>query len=55
MMEPKRENDGKDDRRIIRRMDTPENRRWWEEAERIAREVRSWPAWKRAGIDVYPV
>lgn len=39
-------------KKIIRNMDTPENKLFWEEAEKSAFEVEAWPDWKRAGINV---
>lgn len=39
-------------RKIERRLDTEENRAWWAAAEDAARIVETWPAWKRAGINV---
>ena len=38
--------------KILRNMDTPESRAFWEAADRVACEVQQWPAWKRAGINV---
>jgi len=32
---------------MYRRMDTPENRKFWASVEKAAAEVRKWPAWKR--------
>lgn len=37
--------------RLVRNMDTPESRKFWEDVERTAAEVRTWPDWKRAGIN----
>lgn len=40
-------------RSILRRnLSSPESRAFWKDADRIARIVRSWPDWKRAGINV---
>lgn len=38
--------------RLTRNISTPAAREWWASAERAAPEVESWPAWKRAGINV---
>lgn len=38
--------------KIIRNMSTPEARRYWESAKRIAAEVETWPAERRVGINV---
>ena len=35
-----------------RNLSTPESRAFWAGVERIAREVATWPPWKRAGINV---
>lgn len=37
---------------MIHRATTPAARAWWAEAEANAAGVESWPAWKRAGINV---
>lgn len=38
---------------MIRRDEsTPERKAFWDRAKRIAAEVRTWPDWKRAGINV---
>jgi len=42
-------------KKILRNMSTEENRNFWETAERSAAEVETWPAWKRAGINVAPL
>ncbi len=42
-------------KKILRNMSTAESRNFWETAERSAAEVETWPAWKRAGINVAPV
>jgi hypothetical protein len=34
--------------RITRNFDTPEAREFWRRVEESAREVRSWPAWRRS-------
>lgn len=39
-------------KKIVRKADTPAARRFWEHAERCAKEVAKWPAWKRVGINV---
>jgi hypothetical protein len=39
-------------KKIVRNMSTPESREFWEGIERSSIEVRQWPAWKRAGINV---
>lgn len=38
--------------KIVRNMATEENRRFWAGVEASAAEVETWPAWKRAGINV---
>lgn len=38
-------------KKIVRNMSTPESRAFWQSAERNAIEVRTWPAWRRAGIN----
>lgn len=40
---------------IRRNLSTPENRAFWEGVEKSAAEVATWPAWKRAGINVAAV
>jgi hypothetical protein len=42
-------------KKIVRNMDSPENRAFWEHAEQAAAEVETWPDWKRAGINVVQV
>ena len=37
---------------IYRDLSTPESREFWAQAEKSAAEVATWPAWKRAGINV---
>lgn len=44
--------DAKPQPHIRRSTATPEAREFWTSAERNAAEVESWPAWKRAGINV---
>jgi len=39
-------------KKIVHNMSTPESREFWESIERSAIEVRQWPTWKRAGINV---
>jgi hypothetical protein len=39
-------------KKILRNMATRESRAFWEAAERSAAVVETWPAWKRAGINV---
>lgn len=39
-------------KKIIRDLSTPEKRAYWAEIEKTAAEVRTWPDWKRAGINV---
>lgn len=34
-------------KRLRRNMRDPESRKFWEETERVAAEVKKWPAWKR--------
>ena len=38
-------------KKIVRNMDTEESRAFLESAEKSAAEVKTWPAWKRAGIN----
>lgn len=38
--------------KIVRRMDTPEAREFWRFCDEAAKEVSTWPDWKRAGINV---
>ncbi len=33
--------------KLLRKMDTPENRRYWKHVEKVAKEVARWPKWKR--------
>ena len=40
---------------IRRNLSTSENRAFWEGIEESAAEVATWPAWKRAGINVATV
>lgn len=37
---------------IYRNLSTPESRAFWAGVEESAREVLTWPDWKRAGINV---
>lgn len=37
---------------VKRDMSTPEAREFWAFVEACAREVRTWPDWRRAGINV---
>lgn len=39
-------------KKIRRDLSTPEAREFWRVAEESAREVGTWPDWKRAGINV---
>jgi uncharacterized small protein (TIGR04563 family) len=39
-------------KKIVRNMSTPEMRELWRTAEDNAAEVATWPAWKRAGLNV---
>ena len=39
-------------KKIVRNLSTPESRAFWATAEESAREVQTWPDWKRAGINV---
>lgn len=39
-------------KRVVRNLGTDESRTFWSTAEKAAAEVDSWPAWKRAGINV---
>jgi hypothetical protein len=45
-------NVGNSKMKIIRNMATEENRIFWKKAKEAAAIVRSWPDWKRAGINV---
>lgn len=36
---------------VVRNLDTPENRDFWEHSRRAAKEVATWPEWKRAGVN----
>lgn len=38
--------------KVSRDLSTPEGREFWKLSDR-AKEVESWPAWKRAGINEY--
>jgi uncharacterized small protein (TIGR04563 family) len=38
-------------KKIVRNVSTPESREFWRSAEESAREVATWPDWKRAGIN----
>jgi len=38
--------------RIVRNLATDESRDFWSKAEKSAAEVETWPAWRRAGINV---
>lgn len=38
--------------KLTRNLSTPETREFWATAERASAEVATWPAWKRAGINV---
>ncbi|MDX2166873.1 MAG: hypothetical protein SF182_07405 [Deltaproteobacteria bacterium] len=33
--------------KLTRRTDTAESRRYWASIDQVAKEVESWPAWKR--------
>lgn len=37
--------------RSLRRLDTDEDRRFWQAVDEAAAEVRTWPAWKR-GVSI---
>ena len=39
-------------KKIVRNTSTPEGKAFWDSAERVAAQVDSWPASKRAGINV---
>ena len=39
-------------KKIVRNMDTESSQEFWNSAEENAAEVRMWPDWKRAGINV---
>src|SRR5262249_8199070 len=39
-------------KKIVRNMSTAESREFWDGIERSSIEVRQWPAWERAGINV---
>ncbi len=38
--------------KVTRNMSTQASRDFWKLAEETAEKVQSWPAWKRAGINV---
>lgn len=38
--------------KLIRNLSTEANRIFWKKAEEAALIVRSWPDWKRAGINI---
>jgi hypothetical protein len=38
--------------KVKRNLDTEESREFWKLADETAAQVRAWPAWKRAGINV---
>jgi hypothetical protein len=38
--------------RVYRNMSTPESRAFWVSVDRVAKDVSTWPDWKRAGINV---
>jgi hypothetical protein len=40
---------------ILRNRTTPEGEEYWVSCEASAAEVATWPAWKRAGINVRQV
>jgi hypothetical protein len=42
-------------KKLVRNMSTDDNRAFWESAQKAAAEVRMWPDWKRAGINVAQV
>lgn len=39
-------------KKIGRNMSTPESRAFWANSEANSAEVATWPAWKRAGVNV---
>jgi ribosomal protein L18E len=39
-------------RKIIRNLASDANKAFWKDAETVASDVRTWPDWKRAGINV---
>ncbi len=41
--------------KITRNLATEADKAFWAAAERVAAEVRTWPDWKRAGINVSDV
>jgi hypothetical protein len=42
-------------KKIIRNLASDANKAFWKDAETVAIKVRSWPDWKRAGINVSSV
>jgi len=42
-------------KKIIRNLATDSNKAFWADAEKVASDVRKWPDWKRAGINVSSV
>ena len=38
--------------KIVRNLSTTENREFWSVVKAASEEVKSWPDWKRAGINV---
>jgi hypothetical protein len=38
--------------KLVRNLSSEESRRWWASAEKVAAEVETWPASRRAGINV---
>jgi hypothetical protein len=39
---------------IIRDRSTPERQAFWAHAERCAADVRTWPDWRKAGVNYEP-
>jgi hypothetical protein len=40
--------------KLIRDKSTPERRAFWDSIKKTAEEIKDWPAWKRAGININP-
>ncbi len=38
--------------KLVRNMDTPENRAFWRHVDKVAKEVDTWPAWMRGAYYV---
>jgi hypothetical protein len=40
--------------KLVRDKSTPERRAFWDSIKKTAEEIKDWPAWKRAGININP-